>query len=150
MAEVEAVVREHESAPERRVAQRALAREVTRLVHGERETVAAEQASAILFGGSVEDAGPDAFAALVGEVPTTTVAEADLADGIDILAVLLDVELASSRGDARRSIDQGAVQVNGERLSGERKLTRDDLRHGRFTLIRKGKRHFAVIVAGSG
>ncbi|HEY3144017.1 MAG TPA: tyrosine--tRNA ligase [Acidimicrobiales bacterium] len=146
MAQIDEVMAEHESAPERRVAQRVLATEVTRLVHGETAAAAAAQASEVLFGGSVDAAGPEAFELLEREVPTAPLpGNAALADGVELLGALVSTGLATSRGDARRAIEQGAVYVNGERVGPDRSIGEADLRHGRYVLLRKGKRSFAVL-----
>jgi tyrosyl-tRNA synthetase len=145
VAEVDEIVAQHEKAPERRAAQRALAREVTTLVHGEAAATAAEQASAVLFGGSVDEAGPDAFALVAREAPTAVLVATE--GGTDIVDVLIETGLASSRSDARRSLEAGAVYVNGERVSGDRRIGEKDLRHARYVLVRKGKKSYAVLVA---
>jgi tyrosyl-tRNA synthetase len=145
--EIDQVVAAHEKAPERRHAQRVLAREVTRLVHGDAATVAAEEASAVLFGGSIDDAGPGALALVAGEVPTAPLP----ADGNagPVVDVLVGAGLASSKSDARRSLESGAVYVNGERVGLDRNIGPGDVRHGRFVVLRKGKKRFAVLVSSA-
>jgi tyrosyl-tRNA synthetase len=151
LAEVDAAVAEHAQAPERRTGQRLLAREVTRLVHGEAAARAAEEASAVLFGGSLDDVGPDALALVAREVPTAPLpADAELEAGLDLVSVLVETGLASSSSDARRSVEQNAVSVNGERAGGDRRIGRSDVRHGRYVVVRKGKRSYAVLVRGAG
>ena len=78
------------------------------------------------------------------EVPTTALA--DGGDG-EIVGVLVESGLASSRSDARRSLDAGAVYVNGERVATDRALGEYDVRHGRYLLLRKGKRSYALLAA---
>ncbi len=149
MPEVDALAAEHGEAPERRHGQRALAREVTRLVHGEAAAVAAEQASEVLFGGSPTDAGPEALAAVAAEVPPSSLpTDGELRQGVDLVPLLVETGLASSKGDARRTLDQGAVSVNGERVDGRRQLRLNDLLHDRYVVLRKGKRSYAVLVRG--
>jgi tyrosyl-tRNA synthetase len=144
ITEVDEVVAAHEKAPEQRSAQRVLAREVTQLVHGPGAAVAAEQASAVLFGGSVDDAGPEALALVAREAPTAALPVAT-EGGVDIVDGLLATGLASSRSDARRSLEAGAVYVNGERVGLEHRIAAGDVRHGRYVLIRKGKKSYAVL-----
>ena len=149
MAEVDALAAEHAEAPERRHGQRALAREVTRLVHGEAAAVAAEEASAVLFGGSPTEAGPEALAAVAREVRSSSLpADGALERGVDLVPLLVDTGLASSKGDARRSLGQGAVSVNGERVDEGRQVGFGDLLHERYVVLRKGKRSYAVLVRG--
>src|SRR5215203_3322523 len=97
--EVKALVANHQEAPERRTAQRALADDVTTLVHGAPAAVAAAEAAAILFGGDPLAASPGALVALAGEVPSSTASPAQLDD---VVALLTGTGLVSSNSDARR------------------------------------------------
>jgi tyrosyl-tRNA synthetase len=147
MTAVDDLAADHAKAPERRRGQRALAGEVTTLVHGAAAARAADQASEILFGGSPVAADSDALATVAAEVPTAPLAsDEDLAAGVDLVPLLVDVGLASSRSDARRSLDQGAVSVNGERVQGGRPIGKGDVLHGRYVVLRKGKKSYAVLV----
>jgi tyrosyl-tRNA synthetase len=147
IAAVDELAADHAEAPERRRGQRALAGGATRLVHGEVAARAAEQASEILFGGSPVTAGREALATVAAEVPTAPLPpDEDLAAGVDLVPLLADAELASSRGDARRSLEQGAVWVNGERVEPGRLIGKADVLHGQYVVLRKGKKSYAVLV----
>jgi tyrosyl-tRNA synthetase len=151
MAEVRAAAAAHAAAPERRAGQRLLAQEVTRIVHGPSAARAAEEASAVLFGGSLDDVGAEALALVAREVPTAPLPPpAELEAGLDLVSVLVEVGLASSRSDARRSLDQNAVSVNGERVDATRTIGPADVRHGRYVVVRKGKRSYAALVSPAG
>ena len=151
MSAVDELAADHVKAPERRRGQRALAGEVTALVHGEGAAWAAEQASDILFGGSPVAADGDALAAVAAEVATAPLgSDEDLSAGLDLVPLLVDAELASSRGDARRSLEQGAVSVNGERVQAGRLIGKGDVLHGRYVVLRKGKKSYAVLVRDGG
>jgi tyrosyl-tRNA synthetase len=151
MSAVDELAADHAKAPERRRGQRVLAGEVTALVHGEGAERAAEQASDILFGGSPMAADGDALAAVVAEVATAQLgSDEDLAAGVDLVPLLVDSELASSRGDARRSLEQGAVSVNGERVQAGRLIGKRDVLHGRYVVLRMGKKSYAVLVRDGG
>jgi len=148
---VDELAAEHAKAPERRRGQKVLAREATTLVHGADAARAAEQASEILFGGSPVEADSEALAAVAAEVPTAPLgSDEELAAGIDLVPLLVDTELASSRGDGRRALEQGAVSVNGDRAQPGRVIGKDDLLHGRYVVLRKGKRSYAVLVREGG
>jgi tyrosyl-tRNA synthetase len=150
-AEVDELAADHQEAPERRRGQRALAGEATRLVHGQAAARAAEQASEILFGGSPVEAGAAALAAVAGEVPRAPLpSDAELAAGADLVPLLVEAGLASSKGDARRSLEQGAVSVNGDRVEPGREIRADDVLHGRHVVLRKGKKSYAVLVRDEG
>lgn len=144
---IDAIMSEHDRAPERREAQRALAREVTRLVHGDRAAAAAEQASMVLFGGPVAEAGPAALELVAEEVPRAPLpGPAALDAGVEVVGLLVTTGLASSRSDARRSLDAGAIYVNGQRVGPDDLITRRDLQHGRYVLLRRGKKNHAMLV----
>lgn len=140
--ELEAAIAER---PGLREAQRRLAWELTALVHGEPAAAAARDASAALFGtgdlGSV-DAGT--LEAALAELPSASAAPEDRLD-----ALLTTVGLAKSNGDARRAIAQGGVYVNNRRLDDEDAVLREsDLLHGRFAVLRRGKRTLAAVTRG--
>jgi tyrosyl-tRNA synthetase len=141
--ECKAVAVEHAEAPHKRVGQRRLAREVSTIVHGAEATSAAEEASAILFGGTPAGASSQALEFLATEVPTTAFEPGDL---VHVLAV---TPLASSLSDARRTISQGAVYVNGAQQPEDRPLTEADLLHDRWLVLRKGKRTYHLLDAAT-
>jgi tyrosyl-tRNA synthetase len=146
---VDEIVAAHEQAPEKREGQHVLAREVTRLVHGEAAEKAAEEASNALFGGNMADLSPEALALVAREVPWAPLpAGRQLDEGLDVVPLLVETGLASSRSDARRSLEQGAVAVNGERAAPGRQIGPSDLRHNSYVVLRKGKKHYAVLVSG--
>jgi tyrosyl-tRNA synthetase len=146
-SEVEALTLAHLEHPERRAGQRRLAEEVTSLVHGEAAAMAAAHATAVLFGGSPLDAPAEAFEVVAAEVPTAPLPpDGELDAGADLVDLLIASGLASSKGDARRSITQGAVSVNGRRAGPDEAVGAGELLHGRYVLLRKGKRHYALLV----
>jgi tyrosyl-tRNA synthetase len=140
---------EHQAAPERRIAQRRLAVEVTTLVHGPSETATAERASAVLFGSPLDGVDPETFAALAAEVPTTSHARSTFEGaGADPIDLLVSAGLVASKGEARRTIGQGGAYANGQRLEETSVVTTEALLHGRYLLLRRGKRSYALVVAG--
>jgi tyrosyl-tRNA synthetase len=139
-----AVAAAHAEAPNRREGQRRLAREITTIVHGAEATAAAQEASAILFGGSPAGASAQALEFLATEVPASP-----FAAGVTLAAALAATPLASSLSDARRTISQGAASVNGEVVPADRPLTDADLLYNRWLLLRKGKRNYHVLDAAT-
>ena len=133
--------------PSARAAQKALARELTRLVHGEDALTAAVKASEILFGGSLEGVSEEVFGDVVGEVPTREFEKAKLdSPGVALPEVLVHVGLCSSKGQARKDIEGGGIYLNNERLvDPARRVTASDLLLGKYVLLRKGKRTYAVL-----
>ncbi len=150
-ARIEELDAEQQANPGARPAQRSLAEEVTRLVHGQPALDAAIRASAILFGGSLEDIDQTVFGDVVGEVPTFTMPRAELADGgLALVDLLITADLCPSRGQARRDIDGGGIYLNNERCAdAARQVTGQDLLFGRYLLLRKGRKRYAVIDLGA-
>jgi tyrosyl-tRNA synthetase len=150
--EVEALEEAARTEPQARAAQRALAEEVTRRVHGDTGLARAEQATRVLFGGEIEGLGADDVADVFSDVPSSTVArEALSGEGMPIVDLLVDAGVASSKGDARRSIEGGGVYVNNRRIVDTTHVVRaGDLIEGRFLVLRKGKKSYHLVaVAGS-
>jgi tyrosyl-tRNA synthetase len=146
MDEVDALVEAHGAAPGRREGQRALAVAVTALVHGPDQAAAAAEAAGILFGGDPSQASAAALAVVAAEVPATGLeAGEDLGTGVDLVPVLVRTGLASSLGDARRQLDQRGVSINGAKAEPGRALGAADVLQGRWVLLRKGKRDWAVV-----
>ena len=142
--ECQAVAAEHALAPHKREGQRRLAREITTLVHGPEATAAAQEASAILFGGSPAGASAQALEFLATEVPTSP-----FTAGVTLAAALAASPLASSLSDARRTISQNAASVNGQVVPEDRPLTDADLLYDRWLLLRKGKRTYHLLDAAT-
>ena len=151
MDEIDEMVARHAEAPQRRLAQRALAEAVTTMVHGSDHAGAAAQAADVLFGGDARLASPEALSALAAEVPATGLATGEaLATGVELPPVLVRTGLATSLADARRQLEQRGIAVNGEKVDATRRLAPEDLLQDRFILLRKGKRDWAVVdTAGS-
>jgi tyrosyl-tRNA synthetase len=147
MEEVDALVASHAEAPGRRQAQRVLAHEVTVLVHGDAAAAQAEQAAAVLFGADPREASAEALAMVAHEVPVAALEAGESLDaGVEVAPLLVRAGLASSLGDARRQLEQGGVSVNGEVVAAGRTVTAADLLHGRWALLRKGKRGWGVVL----
>ncbi|WP_259338670.1 tyrosine--tRNA ligase [Clavibacter phaseoli] len=137
---IEELARAVESEPFRREAQRALAWEVTTLVHGEHATESAIAAAQALFGqGELSALDEPTLRAALGELPS-----ADIPVGTTVIQALIDTGLVSSAGEARRAITQGGVYVNNVAV-GDASAVVDDLLHGRFAVIRRGKKTLAGV-----
>jgi tyrosyl-tRNA synthetase len=134
--DVRALIAEHEQAPEKRAAQRSLAAEMTSLVHGAEAAQNAEAAADILFGADPTSAAIDALLAVAAEVPTTAVSSTELDDPI---ALLVRAGVVTSNSDARRTIQQKGLKVNGQTLEEGETLANKGILHDRWVLVRKGK-----------
>jgi tyrosyl-tRNA synthetase len=144
--EIEALDAETADHPERRAAQRALARSVVGLVHGDDEVKKAEAAADALFTDEIAELTEEMLLAATEDAPTTERPRAELADGLSLVEALSDAELVASRSEARRTIEGGGVYVNNQRQTDlERQLGTPDLLHDRYILLRKGKREVHVL-----
>ena len=118
-------------------AKKILARELTTLVHGEEEAKKAEEATQALFGGNGATAN----------APTVTLSDEDFLDGqIDILSILVKAELAQSRSEARRNVEQGGVSVDGEVVKDIKTSYVADVFDGEGVLVKRGKKKFCRVV----
>jgi tyrosyl-tRNA synthetase len=142
LADLEELLSDHTAAPERRLAQRALADELTALVHGADAARAAESAAAVLFGGDPAHASADALAVVAAEVPAVVI-PADL-DGRRVHELLVEAGVAKSNGEVTRLLAQGAVRAGNRVLDADGLLHASDLLAGGIVLLRKGKRDFVV------
>jgi len=144
--EIGSLVLEHEKAPERRVAQQALADDVTEIVHGVEARRAASEAASILFGSDPTAASASAFDVVAREVPTSRVSVGSLGD---LVSVLTTSGLAASNGEARRLLSQKGIKANGVVVSEEAgegsTLTTVEPIHGRYILLRRGKTTFHLL-----
>jgi tyrosyl-tRNA synthetase len=143
-AEIEALETSSAAHPEAREAQRALAMEVTELVHGADAASAAAEASAALFGsGDLASLDAATLEAAFADLPRATLSGTD---GLPtVLDLFVDSGLSDSRGQARRVVAEGGAYVNNERVSDPATVPdRSTLLAGRWLLLRRGKRNLAV------
>ena len=135
------------SAPEKREAQRVLAREVTSLLHGAEQVARAEHASALLFGEDITTLSVDDVLAVFGDVPSTELPADQLeGEGIGVVNLVAYVQLAASKSDARRLVQSGGVYVNNRRVSDpQARVTRDQAIGGRLFVLRKGQKQTHLV-----
>jgi tyrosyl-tRNA synthetase len=148
LEQIATVMTRHAAERGRREAQRLLAEAMTTRVHGAEVCRRAIAASEILFGeAELKRADVETLALVAGEVRVHRVSQAELSAGLAIADALVGAGLASSKADARRGIQGAGYSVNGERLSAERTLGSDDLLAGRYIVLQKGKKNFALVEA---
>jgi len=148
-AEIETLERQHNENPGARTAHKALAAEVTKLIHGEAALADAVRASEILFGGGLDGVSEAIFHDVVGEVPTVPIERAKFDDpGVSLTDLLVHAGLCPSKGQARKDVEGGGIYLNSVReASPQRQVIAGDLLFGRYLLLRKGKRNYAVLDA---
>jgi tyrosyl-tRNA synthetase len=147
--EIAALEADVKNNPGARAAQKALAHEVTTLVHGVTECANAQRASEIMFGGGLDGVSEEVFRDVVGEIPTKEIERAKLeGGGVAITDLLVHSGLAPSKGQARKDIEGGGIYLNNIRVAEVgRAVTATDLLFGKYLLLRKGKRTYAVLSA---
>ncbi|MFF3843626.1 tyrosine--tRNA ligase [Streptomyces sp. NPDC002328] len=146
-AELEELERQTEERPQARAAQRALAEELTTLVHGAEQTAAVIDASRALFGqGELAGLDDRTLAAALSELPHIQVAE--LRPVVDLFA---EVGLVASKSAARRTVKEGGAYVNNVKVAAEDSVPgREELLHGRWLVLRRGKKNLAAVEVVSG
>ncbi len=133
------------TAPERREAQQALAEELTRAVHGEQGLAVAKRASEVLFGGSIEGLAAADLETIFANVPSATL-PSDQVLGKPLFEVVAAVGMIASKGEARRLVQQGGLNLNNTRVAGlERVFAPEDLVEGRLAVLRSGKKSFFLL-----
>jgi len=135
--------------PERRAAQRALARAVCTLVHGSDASAGAERASAALFGSEIAELDERTLLDVFEDAPSVPVSRDVLGDpGMPLADIMVTTGLARSKGEARRTISQGGAYVNNIREpDGDRLIGTGDLLHGRYLVLRRGRRDHCLVRA---
>src|SRR5262245_13253208 len=147
--EIEALAREVETNPGARAAQKRLAREMTTLVHGGAACDDAVRASELLFGATAQGVTEASLRDIATEIPGSELPRATfVGDGINLVDLLATTGLSPSKGQSRRDIEAGGIYVNNERV-GEvtRAVGEQDLLHGRYVLLRKGKKNYLLVQA---
>ena len=140
--EIELLIESVEKEPEKRIAQRRLAEEIAKLVHGKEALNDAVHASEALFTGDVKSLSERAFKGLSKTIETFNIHEEK-----SLVEALVLSGLATSNRDARTHIDSGAIQINGEKTTVTDKiLTKADTLHNQYIVLRRGKKKYAILV----
>ncbi|MCX4822158.1 tyrosine--tRNA ligase [Streptomyces sp. NBC_01142] len=145
--EIEELEKLTEERPQARAAQRALAEELTTLVHGADQCAAVVNASKALFGqGELAELDEPTLRAALSELPHARVA--DLAPVVDLLA---EVGLVASKSAGRRTVKEGGAYVNNVKVTAEDAVpAHDELLHGRWLVLRRGKKNLAAVEVAAG
>ena len=138
--EIEAIEAEHKEAPERRVAQEALAREIITDLHGAEAYEQAKMISKQLFSGKIADIDPKMLLRILKDVPHCEVNSGNLVD------VLVQGKICSSKRDAREMINGGAITINGEQVKDlEFQVSKDIAIQDNVFVVRRGKKKYHVV-----
>jgi len=133
--------------PEKREPHRVLAREVTRMVHGEDAMRRAERASKVLFGEEIKDLNLREILEIFSDVPSREIPKERFeGEGYPLVELLVDVGLFPSKGEARRAINGGGVYVNNIRVSdAQDKISLSRAIEGKVLILRKGKKNYLLV-----
>ena len=143
--EISELAKKTESEPHMRQAQKTLAEEVVKLVHGEEGVEAALRATSFFFGQKIENVTDSQLSSIFEDVPSVTL-EKSFLDGGDYLEMLAQTPLFKSKGEARRSVQQNGVAINNVKCADlEKKMSAADLASETSLIIKKGKKNYCVI-----
>jgi tyrosyl-tRNA synthetase len=149
--EIEAIEEEHAKDPGRRILQKALAADVTTLVHSESDLKTALAASEILFGKSTEEdlrsLSSDAFLEVFEGVPQGSIESSAFASGIAIGEALVKCGFLPSNSEARRALQEGSISINKNKATGETTIGQEHLLNGKFVLLQRGKKNYFILRA---
>ena len=144
--EIEELDRQTREEPHKRAAQRRLAEEVTRLVHGEEALQNAQRASQAVFGGELTGLDERTLLEVFSEVPSSDLPAANLADERPLLDALVEAGVFPSKGEARRLVRNGGLYVNNVRIDAEdAKLGQASLLTANLAVVRTGKKNYHLL-----
>jgi tyrosyl-tRNA synthetase len=145
--EIESLDASRAADPGKRDSQRRLAEHLTQLVHGDSGLASAQRATAILFGAEIGDLSDAQLNEIFADVPSKDLPRTRLdGDGLNIVDALVEAELAKSKAEARRTVDQGGAYVNNRRIEkADRQLTASDLASETVLVLRSGKKKYALL-----
>jgi len=149
--EIEALQKQHDEAPHLRVLQKALAEEITIRVHSMEDLQAAMEASGILFGrGTTEtlmNLPEETLLSVFEGVPQSEVQKSDIAKTVNIVDFLVEMtQIFSSRGEARRMLKEGGVQVNKVKVDESFMVDQTILSNDKYILVQKGKKNYYLVI----
>jgi tyrosyl-tRNA synthetase len=133
--------------PEQREAQRTLARIMTSLVHGQTALERAEQASQALFGGEITGLSAVEISDIFSDVPSCELSKSQFEGrGLSVLDLLVVANISKSKGDARRSIQEGGIYLNNVRVSdASQSVDVNSVLEGEFIILRKGRKNYTLV-----
>lgn len=151
--EIEQMIMEHHQAPQLRILQKALARDITVRVHSENDYNTAIEASSILFGAgtteTLKNLPEKTFLSVFEGVPQSEVALADLESGVDIVDFLVGkTAIFPSKGEARRMLKDNGVSINKTKVDESVIIGAEHLLNQKYILVQKGKKNYFLVKAG--
>jgi tyrosyl-tRNA synthetase len=151
-ATIDDLIAEHANAPQLRTLQKALASELTKLVHSQADLNFAISATEILFGNAttevLQSLNEEQLLQVMEGVPTVNVTLSQLNEGYDLVSLLADTQIFPSKGEARKMWQAGGLSINKEKISTEfTTVTTAQLLQGKYLLLQKGKKNYYLVIA---
>jgi tyrosyl-tRNA synthetase len=148
---IEGLITEHTAAPQLRILQKALAAELTKMVHSEADLTFAIQATEILFGNAttevLQSLNETQLLQVMDGVPTVNIDATKLNAGYDIVELLADTAIFPSKGEARKMWQAGGIGINKEKINAEfTTVTSAQLLQGKYILFQKGKKNYYLAI----
>lgn len=147
LSEIEQLDAQREENPSERASQKRLSEELTKLVHGDAGLAIAKKATEIFFGAEVTGLDDQALGEVFADVPAGEAPRSALeGEGLPIVDALVAAGLAKSKGEARRTVEQGGAYVNNRRVEGlEKALKAEDLASESVSVLRSGRKRYALL-----
>ena len=133
-------------APHQRFAQIRLAEELTTLIHGADATPRAQEATAAVFGGAVDALSVAALDMLATALPTTSMSRSHLGVEANLFPLLAEAGVTASNSEAHRLVKQNGISLNDIKVGPDHVVDSRGLLHGRYLVVRKGKKHLSLMV----
>ncbi len=148
---IEGLIKEHAAAPQLRILQKALAAELTKMVHSEADLTFAIQATEILFGNAttevLQSLNETQLLQVMDGVPTVNIDAAKITAGYDIVELLADTAIFPSKGEARKMWQAGGIGINKEKITTDfTTVTSTQLLQGKYILFQKGKKNYYLAI----
>ncbi len=145
--DIQGLIDSVKSRPEKREAQIKLAKEATRLVHGDALLAQAEKATGVLFGEEIDNLSLQDVSDIFADVPSSTIEKSRLSgEGIDLIDLLVFSGLAASKGEARRLTQGGGVYLNNVRVTDmQSKISLERAIEGKVIILRKGQKEYRLL-----
>ncbi len=146
VSKIEEVCKKHKEAPHLRKAQTLLAEEATKIMHGEEGLQSAKNASSALFGGDLKGLSEKELRTIFNDVPSTLMEKNKIMDGINIIDLLVMTKMQTSKGNARRLIQQGGCYINNQQTTdSDYVLDLSDTLHSSILILRCGKKNYHLV-----
>ena len=132
--------------PAERRAQRRLAEEVSKLIHGKEEVSKAIEASKVLFGGELANISASTLREVMADVPSAELAKDQLSSGLPLIDLMAQLKVTSSKGEAKRLLEGGGVYLNNKKIEDQKAtISGNDFIDGEILLLRTGKKKYFLI-----